>query len=549
MKNSNLPIEKNREYTIDIESVTSEGMGVGHVDGFCVFVPMTAEGDRVKALIVKVKSGYAYAKCTDIIKKSKHRREPVCPAFGKCGGCQLMHIEYEKQLEIKKSIIENAFKRIGNIDLKVSRMIGADDEFRYRNKMIFPFGNDKAGKTVCGFYRERSHDVIPLEDCYLGDDINSEIISAVMSFMDKYKISVYDENSHSGVVRRLFIRKGAFSGEVMVVLSVNADKFDRSKELADCILSVSDRIKSIIVNHNTKKTNAVLGDKNTLIYGSETISDTLCFMRYEISAGSFYQINPVQTEKLYNTAIDMANIGKSDTVIDLYCGIGTISLCAARKADRVVGVEVVEQAIENARKNADSNGVNNVAFYAGEAERVFPQLVENGINPNVIILDPPRKGSDEITLSAAVKASPDRIVYVSCNPATLARDLRFLSDNGYAPVEAAGVDMFPQTVHVETVVLLCRKTPDDVINVKLSLDELELTSAESKATYEKIKEYVMRNFGLKVSTLYIAQTKRKLGIAMGENYNMPKSLESTQPQCPPDKEAAIVKALEHFKMI
>ncbi len=462
MKNSNLPVEKNREYIIDIEGVTSEGMGVGHVDGFCVFVPMTAEGDRVKALIVKVRSGYAYAKCTDIIKKSKHRREPVCPVFGKCGGCQLMHIEYEKQLQIKKEIIENALRRIGNIDLKVSRMIGAGDEFRYRNKMIFPFSTDKTGKAVCGFYRERSHDVIPLKDCYLGDDINSEIISAVMSFMDKYKVTVYDENSHRGIVRRIFIRKGTFSGEVMVVLSVNADKFDRAEELAACVSAVSDRIKSIILNHNTKKTNAVLSDRNTLIFGRETICDTLCSMQYEISSGSFYQINPVQTEKLYNTAINMAHIGKNDIVIDLYCGIGTISLCAAHKAESVAGVEVVEQAIENARKNAAANNVNNVTFYAGEAERIFPQLVESGINPDVIILDPPRKGSDETTLSAIVKASPERIVYVSCNPATLARDVRYLEDNGYSAVDAVGVDMFPQTVHVETVVLLCRKTPDDV---------------------------------------------------------------------------------------
>ena len=454
MKNLTLPVEKNKEYIIDIESVTSEGMGVGRVDGFCVFVPMTAEGDRVKALIVKVKSGYAYAKCVEVIRKSRFRREPECTVFGKCGGCQLMHIKYEKQLEIKKEIIENAFKRIGNIDLRVSRMIGADDEFGYRNKMIFPFGKDKNGAAVCGFYRERSHDVIPLDDCRLGDSVNSEIITAVMSFMNRYRLTVYDENSHSGLVRRLYIRKGCFSGEVMVVLSVNSDKFELAKEFAEIISAVSDRIKSIMINHNTKRTNAVLGERNTLIYGSKTICDTLCSMQYQISPNSFYQINPHQTEKLYNTAVELADIDENDTVVDLYCGIGTISLCAARKAKRVVGVEVVEQAVNNARENAETNRVQNVQFFAGEAENIFPRLVSDGMKPDVVILDPPRKGSDEITLSAIVDSSPDRIVYVSCNPATLARDLRFLEDNGYSAVTAVGVDMFPQTVHVETIVLL-----------------------------------------------------------------------------------------------
>ena len=454
MKNLTLPAEKNKEYVIDIESVTSEGMGVGHIAGFCVFVPMTAEGDRVKALIVKVKPGYAYAKCTGIIRKSKYRRNPICPVYGKCGGCQLMHIEYEKQLDIKKQIIENAFKRIGNLDLSVSKMIGADDEFRYRNKMIFPFGKDKDGKTVCGFYRERSHNVIPLEDCSLGDSLNSQIIGTVISFMNKYGLSVYDENTHTGLVRRLFIRTGYYSGEVMVVLSVNSDRLDRSRELAAVLSAVSDRIKSVMLNHNTKKTNMVLGEKNTLIYGSDTISDTLCSMQYRISPGSFYQINPRQTEKLYNTAIEMADIGREDTVVDLYCGIGTISLSAARKAKFVTGIESVERAVDNARKNAADNDVENVSFFAGEAEKIFPRLVSGGLKPDVVILDPPRKGSDEVTLSALVDASPDRIVYVSCNPATLARDLRFLSDSGYRPLRAVGVDMFPQTVHVETIVLL-----------------------------------------------------------------------------------------------
>ena len=452
-----LPFEKNKEYEIEIESVTSEGMGVGHVDGFCVFVPSTVDGDRVRALIVKVKTGYAYAKCVEVLRKSKYRQEPICPAFSKCGGCQLMHINYQKQLEIKKEIIENALKRIGGIDACVSQMLGADNELRYRNKMIFPVGCDKNANKVCGFYRERSHEIIPLDDCYLGDEIVAKIIDSVMSFINKHNISVYNETHHSGIVRRLFIRKGFYTGEIMVVLSINAKALPHYDELAKDLSSVSENIKSIILNFNTKKTNAVLGDKNAVIYGNETISDYLCSMKYEISPNSFYQINPQQTEKLYNKVIELAKIDKNDNVMDLYCGIGTISLCAAKKAKYVVGVEVVEQAVLNARKNAEENNIANVTFYASEAEKIVPVLVKQGNKPDVVILDPPRKGSDEITLAAILSASPYRIVYVSCNPATLARDLKFLAVNGYKIETVCGVDLFPQTVHVECVVLMSRK--------------------------------------------------------------------------------------------
>lgn len=446
-----VPVEKNKEYILKIESVTSEGMGVAHVDGYCVFVPQTVENDVVKALIVKVKSGYAYAKCLEVIESSEFRKEPLCPAFSKCGGCQFMHIDYEKQLEIKKEIIENALKRIGGLDIVVTDMIGADNEFRYRNKMIFPIGCDNKGNKVCGFYRERSHDIIPLEDCYLGDSINAKIISCVMEFIDKYKISVYNEQTHKGVVRRLFIRKGYHTNEIMVVLSINAKTLPHFDEFAKTLSGVFSDIKSIILNFNTKKSNAVLGESNAVIYGKETIDDYLCSMKYEISPNSFYQVNPEQTEKLYAKAIELANIGKDDNVMDLYCGIGTISLCAAKKAKKVIGVEIVEQAILNARKNAEENGIKNVEFYASDASGIVPKLIKNGEKPDIVILDPPRKGSDEITLGAIISAKPKRIVYVSCNPATLARDLRFLCDNGYNVKEVYGADLFPQTVHCEVI--------------------------------------------------------------------------------------------------
>lgn len=452
-----LPVEKNKEYEINIEGVTSEGMGVGHVDGFCVFVPSTVAGDIVKALIVKVKTGYAYAKCIQLLKKSDYRQTPICGAFSKCGGCQLMHIKYDEQLKIKKEIIENALKRIGGLDVDVVQMLGAENELRYRNKMIFPIGCNNNHNKLCGFYRERSHDIIPLDDCFLGDEINAEIIKIVMDFIKKHNITVYNEKAHTGIVRRLFIRKGYYANEVMVVISINAKTLPHCAELANALSALSEQIKSVILNINTKKTNAVLGDKNVVIFGKDTICDYLCSLKYEISPHSFYQINPQQTEKLYNKVIELADIKQSDTVMDLYCGIGTISLCAAKKAKQVIGVEIVEQAILNARKNAKNNKIENAVFYASEAEKIVPKLIKEGNKPNIVILDPPRKGSDEITLGAIIKSAPEKIVYVSCNPATLARDLKFLCNNGYKIITIYGLDLFPQTVHVETVVLMSRK--------------------------------------------------------------------------------------------
>lgn len=451
-----IPVEKNKEYEIKIESVTSEGMGVGHVDGFCVFVKEAVTNDVVKALILKVKSGYAYAKITEIIKASEYRQTPECLAYSKCGGCQLMHIKYPYQLEIKREIINDALKRIGGFDAKVSHMIESENTLRYRNKMIFPIGKDKNQEAVCGFYKERSHDIVELSDCYLGSEINKEIIKTVMNFIKKYNISVYDEKNHKGIIRRIFLRSGYVTGEVMVVISANADKIPKCDELVENLRKISDDIKSIILNVNTKKTNFVLGDKNVVLYGKETITDYLCGIKYEISPNSFYQINPPQAEKLYEKAIELADISKDDSVMDIYCGIGTITLSAAKYAKNVIGIEIVEKAIENAKKNAIENNIKNAEFYASDASDIVPKLIEKGERPDIVILDPPRKGSDEATLSAILKAQPKRIVYVSCNPATLARDLSVLCDGGYRIDEVVGVDMFSQTFHVESCVKLSR---------------------------------------------------------------------------------------------
>lgn len=452
-----IPIEKNKEYIIEVESVSSDGNGVAHIDGYAVFVPNSVPGDVLKILAVKVKTNYGYGKITEIIKPSADRTDSRCEVFQKCGGCNFMHISYPEQLEIKKGFVADAISRLGGFkDVEVSEIIGMDEPFRYRNKMVFPFGKNKDGDIIFGFFRERSHDIIPLSDCMLGNKIYFEILSEVKSYMKKYGVEPYNEARHTGVVRRVFIRESYHTGEIMVVVSANADTLPESDKLIGNLRKISDKIVSIVLNIHTKKNNLVLGEKNTLLFGKPVISDSICGLEYEISPHSFFQINPVQTEKLYKKAIEYADIDTEDTVLDVYCGIGTISLYAAQYAKKVVGVEIVPQAIENAKENALRNNVANAEFYAADAQELVPKLINDGVKPDVVILDPPRKGSDEDTLSAVASANPKRIVYVSCNPATLARDMKFLAQLGYKPEKVSAVDMFPQTCHVESVVLMSK---------------------------------------------------------------------------------------------
>ncbi len=413
-------------------------------------MPQTVPGDEIELLVLKTNKNYGYAKVAEIITPSPLRTNPPCEHFAKCGGCQLMTIEYNTQLEFKKNIVRDALSRLGKIDLEPD-IIGMTYPERYRNKMVFPFAPDGSW----GFYRQRSHDVIPLNDCLLGDKLNTEIMNAISSHIKKHNISVYDENSHKGIMRRAFLR--TTENEVMVVISANGDSIPKSDELIKSITAISPKISSIILNINKKRTNLVLGDKNVTLWGKDVLSASLCGLSYEISPHSFFQINPVQTEKLYNKAIELAAITENDTVLDVYCGIGTISLTAAKNAKWVIGVEIVPEAIENAKENAKRNGIENAEFYCSAAEDIVPKLLGDDLSPDIVILDPPRKGSDEKTLSAIVTAKPKRIVYVSCNPATLARDAQFLAENGYTPKSVTAVDMFPHTVHVESVMLFCRE--------------------------------------------------------------------------------------------
>ena len=444
-----IPVEKNKEYIVNIENLSSKGSGIAKVDGFTIFVPNTVMGDVARILCIKVKSSYAYGKLIKIITPSIVRQTPPCEHFAKCGGCQLMCLSYNEQLNFKRQTVTDALFRIGGIDQDV-QIIGMHSPERYRNKMVFPFS--KNGDW--GFYRERSHEVIPLKDCLLGDSLNAKIMDTISNFIKKYNISVYDEFSHKGIVRRAFIRNS--KDEIMVVLSVNAEKLPKEPEFINAVTSVSPKITSVILNINKKRTNLVLGDKNRTLFGKDRLPARLLGLSYEISPHSFFQVNSEGTENLYKTALELADIKKSDVVFDIYCGIGTISLTAAKSAKSVIGVEIVPEAIADAEENSKRNGIENTEYYCAAAEDIVPKLIKDGKIPDVVILDPPRKGSDEKTLSSITAARPQKIVYVSCNPATLARDLKFLSENGYKTEKVTAVDMFPYTTHVECCVLLCR---------------------------------------------------------------------------------------------
>lgn len=450
-------VEKNKHYNIEITDVSSDGNGVGSIDGFTVFVPMTVTGDTVEIVVVKVLSHYAIGRMINIITSSPMRKEPECPVFKRCGGCHLQHIKHENQLEIKRSFIEAAMQRIGGFDgFKCDEIIGMEKPERYRNKCIFPIGMDKSGETVSGFYAKRSHEIIPVTDCMAGAEVNGKIVDAVKEYMAEVNIKPYDEAKHKGLIRRVFVRDGRNSGEIMVVVSVNGKNIPKREVLIKKLRAVSDNIVSIFINVNEKRTNNVLGEENKLIFGKPEIEDTLCGIKFRISPHSFYQINPVMTEKLYGKALEYAEITENDKVLDVYCGIGTISLAASKTAKHVTGIEIVEQAVRDAKKNAENNGITNVEFFADSAENAVPKLIESGMRPDVVIIDPPRKGSDEATLKAIASAEPKRIVYVSCNASTLARDAKFLAELGYIPTKCIGVDMFPQTNHIESVALLVR---------------------------------------------------------------------------------------------
>ena len=545
-----MEFRKNDLVTLEIEDCGIDGEGIGKADGFTVFVKDAVIGDTVTAKIIKAKKNYGYGRLMEVLKPSPYRVEPKCEFARQCGGCQLQALSYDQQLVFKTNKVKGHLERIGGFtDIPMEPIIGMDELFHYRNKAQFPVGRNKEGKIVTGFYAGRTHNIIENRDCALGVAENKEVLDRVIAHMEKYGIEPYNEATGKGLVRHVLIRYGHFTKEVMVCLILNGNKLPKEEQLVKSLCEIPG-MTSITINVNKKHSNVILGEEIRLLWGQEYITDRIGDISYQISPLSFYQVNPMQTQKLYAKALEYADLHGEETVWDLYCGIGTISLFLAQKAKFVRGVEIVPAAIENAKENAKLNGLENTEFFVGKAEEVLPrEYKKNGVYADVIVVDPPRKGCDETLLETMVEMNPDRIVYVSCDSATLARDLKYLCERGYELRKVCPVDQFGMTVHVETVVLLSQQKPDDTIEIDLDLDELDATSAELKATYQEIKDYVLKESGLKVSSLYISQVKRKCGIEVGENYNLPKSENARVPQCPKEKEDAIKAALKYFAMI
>ena len=644
--------KKNDLVALEITDLTEEGQGVGKCDGLVFFVKGSVMGDVVEAKILKVKKNYAYAKVEKLLEASPYRVTPLCPVAGKCGGCQLQHLSYEKELAWKEDRIAQSLIRIAGIPeeevhAKGEGILGGKTE-RYRNKAQYPVQNGKgireektAGggapvknkkeseneqesyEPLCmGFYGFHSHRIIETKDCLINSAENPLILRCIKNWAREYQIPGYEEETGKGLLRHIFLRKGFSTGEILICLVLNGKSLPHGKELWEKLQGLSlsaeevglqrgedvscgmdaqseadgrcgvdtereadihcgvdaqseadvhygknrkvpGKIVGLSMNINEGRGNAILGRETLCLYGKDSIEDKIGELSFSISVPSFYQVNPVQTEKIYGKALEYAALTGEETVWDCYCGIGTISLFLAQKAKQVYGLEIVPEAIENAKKNAEKNGLYNTEFYVGAAEEVLPKWVEEqkrelsakgadrgiGDMVDVVSLDPPRKGCDEACLSAVLELSPKRIVYVSCDPGSLARDIKYLGEGGYKLEKWVGIDNFPRTGHVETVALLSKLDVDKHIDVEIKLDELDLTSAESKATYAEIQEYVWGKYELKVSTLCIAQVKKKCGIKLREHYNKSKKENQVIPQCTPKKEKIIVEALNHFKMI
>lgn len=448
---------QNKTFNIDITGLTHEGQGVGKIEGFVVFVDGVLPGENVDIKIVKQTKSYAVGRLVNIKNSSADRVKPFCPVYDKCGGCAVQHMSYQAQLDFKKDTVLQNIRRIGGLqNIKVNNTIGMENPFKYRNKVQYPVGSDK-GDIRIGFYETRSHNIIDSNLCDIQPDESNNIRDVVRDFCKDAGIAIYDEKTGKGLLRHVMVRKGFKTEEIMVVLVVNGNKLAKSDELVNKLLEYFPDIKSIILNVNTRNTNIILGDKNICIYGQKYITDYIGSFKFEISPLSFFQVNPIQTEVLYEKALEYAGLSGNETVFDLYCGIGTISLFLSQKAKHVVGVEVVADAICDAKRNAEINGVSNVEFLVGEAEKVIPELYAQGVKADVVVVDPPRKGCDQLLLNTLVEMQPQRIVYVSCNPSTLARDLKYLTEHGFEAKEVQPVDMFPWTGHVEAVAWIERK--------------------------------------------------------------------------------------------
>ena len=548
-----MPLQKNQILTLRIERLSSDGSGVAHsADGEAVFVPGTAPGDEARVRIVKDCGRYAFGILDELLTPSPDRVPVDCPVAGPCGGCSLRHLDYAAELRAKQESVLDAFRRIGGLEVPVLDILPSPEVDRYRNKVQFPVGVDKNGAPCIGFYAGRTHRIVPCPDCKLQPGLLNEIGNALCAFFAQQGIRPYDEQIGKGLVRHIFLRRGAHSGQIMVCLVCTRAKLPHAEQLCTALREQFPAISTILLNVNAKNTNVILGSENHILYGPGYIEDTLCGVPVRLGPLSFYQVNTLAAERLYGVAAQYAQLTPDDTLLDLYCGMGTIGLSMADQCRGLIGVEIVPEAIESAKANAARMGEAVAAksrFFCADAGQAATQLAAEGLHPDIVMLDPPRKGCDEATLSAVVRMAPRRVVYVSCNPATAARDAAWLEKNGYHAEKVQPVDLFPRTKHVEAVLLLTKLNVERHIEVDVSMDELDVTAAESKATYNEIRDYVWEHHQLKVSNLYIAQVKQKYGIIERENYHKAKNENAKQPQCPKEKEYAIVEALKHFKMI
>ena len=539
-----MELAKNQEHTVTIEGYGEGGMGVARIDGRVVFVHGALRGEKCRVLILKTLKSVAFAKVLEVIEPSSERITPDCPYFPRCGGCTYRHIRYEEELRLKKQRVQDNLSRIGGSDVTVEEILGARDTLRYRNKAQYPVSKDGA----VGFYRARTHEVIECEHCLLVKPEADAAAEALREYMQSCRVAGYDEKTGRGLVRHLYVRSNA-AGESLVCVLVNGDKLPKEDRLVTLLRDACPKCTGIVLGTNTKKGNVILGDRYRTLWGSDRLEDTLCGKTFRLSVPSFYQVNRVQAERLYAKAIEFAGLTGQETVLDLYCGAGTITLALSDHAKKVLGAEIVPEGIDDARENAARNGVKNTEFFCGDASDVAKKLARENLRPDVITVDPPRKGLAADVVESIAEMQPGRVVYVSCDSATMARDVKRLADLGYTAQRACAVDMFPRADHIETICLLSKLNAKQHIEINLDMDELDLTDAEKKATYQEIKDYVLEHSGLKVSSLYIAQVKQKCGIIERENYNKPKSEDAKQPQCPPDKEKAIKEALTHFGMI
>ena len=530
---------------VSIETATIDGSGVARVDGQVVFVPGALPGERCSVRIAHVGRSAVFAQLLSVLTPSAHRVEPDCPYFPRCGGCALRHMDYEQELALKQAHVQSCLTRIGGQTISALPITGTAQTDGYRNKVQFPV-QEQDGRPVAGFFSGKTHRVIPVRHCRIQPDCADAIRGAVLAWMEQYHIRAYDEQTHSGYIRHIYIRFGAESGQILVCIVANCAQLPKKKQLVAALLAAEPGITTIVFSPNTKKGNTVLGTEFHPLYGDGTITDMLCGLQFRLSAPAFYQVNHAQAERLYEKAVQLTGLTGNETVLDLYCGTGTITLCLARHAKKAIGVEIVPQAIEDAKFNAAQNGMENAEFFCMDAGQAAKMLADRRTRPDVIVVDPPRKGVSADVIEAISAMAPQRVVYVSCDPATLARDLKLLTAAGYTLRTAEAFDLFPRCAHVETVVLLSRETNPLTVKVRM---EVETGEVKEHPTYKRIQEYVQEKYGFKVHTAYIAEVKRMVGLDMHKAPNAVEQRKHEYHPCPPEKVEAIKDALRHFGLV